>query len=135
MRRKKHFSFEPFFITNYPSYIKYFNMKRAGPDFEFVNSVDLIAPPFGEISGGAEREEDPEKLKSNLLNSQMYKDIKKSGLRVEDFDWYLDIWRNEKPVPRGGFGLGMERVIGFITGLDDIRLCTEFVRNAEVLFP
>ena len=106
----------PFFLTRYPSRIKYFNMKRSEDD-SFVFSADLIAPPFGEISGGAEREDDLGKLKQNLYSSEMWRDIQRSGLDQKEFDWYLDLWKGGSPGPRGGFGIGFERLVGLLNGI------------------
>jgi asparaginyl-tRNA synthetase len=129
-----HFQNIPFFLTRHPSRIKYFNMKRSD-DSDTVLSVDLIAPPFGEISGGAEREDNLDRLKNNLYASEMWEDIQRSGLDQKEFDWYLDLWRDGSPGPRGGFGLGFERLIGFLTGFEDIRMCIEFTRNRACVSP
>lgn len=129
-----HFKNTPFFLTRHPDRIKYFNMKRSH-DNSFVLSTDLIAPPFGEISGGAEREDDLSRLKHNLYSSEMWQDIQRSGLNEREFDWYLDLWKDGSPGPRGGFGLGFERLIGFLTGFEDIRACVEFPRNRACISP
>lgn len=130
----RHFQNTPFFLTRHPPGIKYFNMKRSD-DNSFVLSTDLIAPPFGEISGGAEREPDLERLKHNLYSSEMWRDIQRAGLDTREFDWYLDLWKGGSPGPRGGFGLGFERLVGFLTGFDDVRACTEFPRNRTCISP
>jgi asparaginyl-tRNA synthetase len=130
----KIFDAKPFFIINYPADIKYFNMKRT-EDRHWVYSIDLIAPPLGEISGGAEREDDFERVKYNLMNSQMWKDIKKLGLDQDHFEWYLSLWGKGSPGPRGGFGIGFERFVAFFTGIDDIRQCIEFPRNRDSIYP
>jgi asparaginyl-tRNA synthetase len=109
-------------------------MKRS-EDYSFVLSTDLIAPPFGEISGGAEREDDFDRLKSNLYSSEMWDAIQRAGLDQREFDWYLDLWKDGSPGPRGGFGLGFERLVGFLTGFDDIRMCIEFTRNRTCVSP
>ncbi len=124
----------PFFIVHYPAEIKYFNMRRFDED-KWVYSVDLIAPPYGEISGGAEREDDFRRVEHNLKSSPMWTDIQQLGLDQDHFEWYLDLWKSGSPGPRGGFGLGFERLVGFFTGVDDVRQCTEFPRNRETIFP
>jgi asparaginyl-tRNA synthetase len=129
-----HFRNAPFFLTRHPDRIKYFNMKRTD-DNAFVLSADLIAPPFGEISGGAEREDNLDRLKNNLYSSEMWEDIKRAGLDQQEFDWYLALWNDGSPGPRGGFGLGFERLIGFLTGFEDIRMCIEFPRNRACVSP
>jgi asparaginyl-tRNA synthetase len=124
----------PFFLIHHPPEIKFFNMKRSDDDC-YTLSADLIAPPFGEISGGAEREDNRDRLLRNLKNSEMWAQILERGLDESEFDWYLDLWRDGSPGPRGGFGLGFERLIGFLTGIQDIRSCTEFPRNRERIAP
>ncbi len=130
----RHFGSDPFFLTHHPTGIKYFNMKRS-EDESFVLSTDLIAPPFGEMSGGAEREDDFCRLTRNLYSSEMWEDIQRSGLDQREFDWYLDLWKDGSPGPRGGFGLGFERLVGFLTGFEDIRRCIEFPRNRACVSP
>lgn len=121
----KHFKNLPTFVTIYPTNLKFFNMFRR--EDGFVNSVDLLLPPFGESSGGAEREYAPELIRRNLVNSQMYKDIMREGLSMEAFESYIKIWEEYGLLPRGGFGMGIARVMGFLTGVDDIRFCTPYV--------
>jgi len=130
----RYYGGKPFFVVHYPSDIKYFNMKR-GPDGETVHSVDLLAPPFGEISGGAEREDDFARVKENLKTSEMWREIIRRKLDTDHFEWYLDLWKDGSPGPRGGCGIGFERFVAFFSGLDDVRHCTEFVRNKDVIFP
>lgn len=130
----KYYNYNPFFITMYPADIKYFNMKRT-EDEKYVYSVDLIAPPFGEVSGGAERENDYEKVQRNLKKSKMWEDILRMGYNEEHFEWYLNLWENGTPGPRGGFGIGFERYVAIFTGEEDIKNCIEFPRNREIIFP
>lgn len=130
----EHFGYNPFFITMYPADIKYFNMKRT-LDEKWVFSVDLIAPPYGEVSGGAERENELIKVEKNLKESKMWKDIKEMGYNEEHFEWYLNLWDSGTPGPRGGFGIGFERYVAIFTGIDNITDCIEFPRNKETIFP
>ena len=130
----RHLGQEPFFLVKFPADIKYFNMRRSD-DGGWVYSVDLIAPPFGEISGGAEREDRFDRLIQSLHSSEMWREIERLGFDRDDFEWYLGLWRDGSPGPRGGFGMGFERLVGFLTGLTDIRECVEFPRNRLSIFP
>ena len=130
----RHFGQVPFFVVKFPGDIKYFNMRRS-EDGRWVYSVDLIAPPFGEISGGAEREDQFDRLVQTLHTSEMWREIDRLGLDRDDFEWYLDLWRDGSPGPRGGFGMGFERLVGFLAGISDIRECLEFPRNRLLLSP
>ncbi|MGC8983472.1 MAG: asparagine--tRNA ligase [Desulfurococcaceae archaeon] len=116
----------PFFLTHFPKQIKSFYMKvdRSRPDV--VLGFDLLAPEgYGEIIGGGEREDDYETL---------YKRIVESGLNPEDYKWYLDL-RRYGSVPHSGFGLGIERAVMWIAGLDHIRDTTPFPRYRERIVP
>ncbi|MBS3051187.1 MAG: hypothetical protein J4400_03480 [Candidatus Aenigmarchaeota archaeon] len=120
---------KPLFITHYPEKIKFFNMKRNG---NLVNSCDLILPHSGEAAGAAEREHDFGLLKEKLLKSEMYEKLTRRGKDIKDFEWYLDIVR-EHPIQHAGCGIGLNRVMQFILGSDDIRVCTPFPMNRESL--
>lgn len=116
----EHFNDVPTFITHYPASIKFFNMKRM-PDGERVYSVDLLTPRLGETAGGAVREEDGEKIKEFLLNSKVAKYIKEqNGDPLEPFNEYFKLFEEEKPLIRGGFGIGFERFVGFLLNSNDI---------------
>ena len=99
----------PLFITHYPRDQKAFYMRVAEGDT--VEAFDLIFPRVGEIIGGSEREERLE---------QLIEQIEIRGLPREDLEWYLD-FRRYGSVPHGGFGLGLERMIMFLTGVSNIR--------------
>lgn len=115
-----HFQDMPTFVTHYPAKIKFFNMKRA-PDNERVYSVDLLMPRLGETTGGAVREENGETLKSYLLESRIASFIKeRHGDPLEPFREYFNLFEQEKPTSRGGFGIGLERLIGFLLNSNDI---------------
>lgn len=112
----------PVFVTDYPKDIKAFYMK-LNDDNKTVRAVDLLAPGIGEIVGGSQREEDYNKL----LNV-----IKEKGLKIEDYEWYLDL-RKYGSVPHSGFGLGFERMLMYITGIANIRDVLPFPRTTKSL--
>lgn len=113
----------PIAVTRYPKQVKAFYMKEpddSDPKKPVVNGVDFIAPEhFGEIIGGSERESDIEKIKERL---------KEEGEKIENYTFYLDT-RKYGSVPHGGFGLGVERVIAWICGLDTIKDAIPFPRT------
>jgi asparaginyl-tRNA synthetase len=100
----------PVFITNWPKDIKAFYMKQ-NPDNKTVAAVDLEVPGAGELMGGSQREEDYDKL---------LKRIKELGMEEKDFEWYLNLRRFGGCV-HAGFGMGFERLLIYLTGVDNIR--------------
>lgn len=98
------------FVTNYPKEIKSFYMKQ-NPDGKTVAAVDLLVPGVGEIIGGSEREADYDKLVAAMKDRNMNFDV---------YSDYLDL-RKFGSVPHGGFGLGFERLIMYVTGISNIR--------------
>ncbi|HLD39310.1 MAG TPA: asparagine--tRNA ligase [archaeon] len=121
----------PLFITHYPEAIKFFNMRRNENPL-LVNSCDLVLPYSGEAVGAAEREYDHDQLLEKLEKSSMYKMLLERGKTIEDFKWYLDIVKAH-PIQHAGCGIGLNRVMQFILGSDDIRACTAFPMNKESL--
>jgi len=116
----------PLFITHYPAEVKAFYMKRDPKDETRVLGADLLAPEgYGEIIGGSQREDDYETLK---------KRIEKFGLKVEDYQWYLDL-RKYGTVPHGGFGFGLERIVTWICGLEHVREAIPFPRTIYRITP
>jgi asparaginyl-tRNA synthetase len=116
----------PFFLTHFPRQIKSFYMKVERSRPEVVLGFDLLAPEgYGEIIGGGEREDDYETL---------YQRIVEQGLNPEDYKWYLDL-RKYGSVPHSGFGLGIERAVMWIAGLDHIREAAPFPRYRERIYP
>jgi asparaginyl-tRNA synthetase len=110
----------PIMVTNYPKIVKAFYMKEAPEDKKVVHGVDFIAPEgYGEIIGGSERESDIEKIKQNL---------KDMGEKVENYEFYLDT-RRYGSIPHGGFGMGTERIISWICGLETIKDAIAFPRT------
>lgn len=113
----------PVFVTDYPTKIKAFYM-RANEDGKTVSAVDLLVPGIGEIIGGSQREE-----RLDVLEEKM----KQLGMKVEDYWWYLDL-RRYGSAKHGGFGLGFERFVMYLTGIKNIRDVLPFPRttgNAE----
>ncbi|MBQ8928203.1 MAG: asparagine--tRNA ligase [Oscillospiraceae bacterium] len=106
------------FVTNYPKEIKSFYMKQNA-DGKTVAAVDLLVPGVGEIIGGSEREADYDKLVAAMHER---------GMALEPYADYLDL-RRYGSVPHGGFGLGFERLIMYVTGVQNIRDVTLFPRT------
>ncbi len=111
---------KPVFVTDYPAEIKAFYMKQ-NPDGKTVAASDLLAPGIGEIIGGSQREDDYEKLK---------KKIKDLNMDEKDYWWYMDL-RKYGSVPHSGFGLGFERLMMYITGMQNIRDVIPFPRTPK----
>lgn len=101
---------KPVMVYNYPREIKSFYMKQ-NEDGKTVKAVDVLVPGIGEIIGGSEREEDYGKL---------VKAIEERGMDNSVYSWYLDL-RRFGTVPHSGFGLGFERLIRYVTGMENIR--------------
>ncbi|CUX97440.1 asparagine--tRNA ligase [Candidatus Hoaglandella endobia] len=108
----------PVIIKNYPKEIKAFYM-RMNDDGKTVAAMDLLVPGIGEIIGGSQREERLLQLDSHLTEM---------GLNKEDYWWYRDL-RRYGTVPHSGFGLGFERLIAYITGIQNIRDVIPFPRS------
>jgi asparaginyl-tRNA synthetase len=135
MHEKKiteHFGNRPTFITHYPEAIKFFNMKRNSENKKIVNSADLIVPYSGECVGAAEREHEHDILTEKLKKSNMLRMLEKRGGSIEDFRWYLDHVKSGVD-PHSGCGIGLNRVVQFVLGTDDIRACTAYPLNRETL--
>ncbi|WP_020616630.1 asparagine--tRNA ligase [Paenibacillus daejeonensis] len=116
----------PLFITNYPTAIKAFYMKPDPTRPEVVLCADMIAPEgYGEIIGGSQRIDDPELLAERFEEHE---------LSVEAYQWYLDL-RKYGTVPHSGFGLGLERTVAWICGLDHVRETIPFPRTLYRLYP
>lgn len=101
---------KPVFVTNYPKDIKSFYMKQ-NPDGKTVAATDLLVPGVGEIIGCSEREADLDKLLKAMADK---------GMSTDSYGDYLDL-RRFGSVPHSGFGLGLERIIMYITGVSNIR--------------
>lgn len=108
----------PVFVKNWPKDIKSYYMK-LNPDNETVAAVDLEVPGAGEIMGGSQREENYEKL---------VKRMNEMGINTDELYWYLDL-RRYGSVVHSGFGLGFERLLMYITGMENIRDVIPFPRT------
>jgi asparaginyl-tRNA synthetase len=108
----------PIVMVDYPKEIKAFYMK-VNEDGKTVRAMDLLVPKIGEIIGGSQREDDYDTLLAR---------IREAGLNPDDYWWYLEL-RRFGSVPHAGFGLGFERLIQFVTGMNNIRDVIPFPRT------
>ncbi|RTE10411.1 asparagine--tRNA ligase [Paenibacillus whitsoniae] len=116
----------PVFITHWPTEIKAFYMKPDPSRPEVVLCADMIAPEgYGEIIGGSQRIDDPELMEQRFQEHSLSK---------EAYQWYLDL-RKYGTVPHSGFGLGLERTVAWICGLDHVRETIPFPRLLYRLYP
>lgn len=116
----------PVMVHRYPAKVKAFYMKRDPENPELALAVDVLAPEgYGEIIGGSQREDDLDVLIQR---------IKEHHLPQEAFEWYLDL-RRYGSVPHAGFGLGIERTVAWICGLDHVRETIPFPRMIYRLTP
>jgi asparaginyl-tRNA synthetase len=110
---------KPVMVHRYPSEVKAFYMKRDPNNEKLALAVDVLAPEgYGEIIGGSQREDSLELLQAR---------IKEHNLPQSAFEWYLDL-RRFGSVPHAGFGLGLERTVGWICGLEHVRETIPFAR-------
>lgn len=110
----------PVFVTDYPKEIKAFYM-RLNDDNKTVAATDLLVPGIGELIGGSQREE-----RYELLDKKM----NELGFNKEEYKWYLDL-RKYGGVKHGGFGLGFERMVMYMTGMSNIRDVIPFPRTVR----
>lgn len=108
----------PVIVTNYPASIKPFYM-RLDDGGKTVAAMDILVPGIGELIGGSQREERYEVLLARM---------EEAGLDVEEYGWYLDL-RKYGSVPHSGFGLGFERLVQLVTGMQNIRDVVPFPRT------
>ena len=108
---------KPVIVTNYPKEIKAFYMK-LDDDGRTVRAMDVLVPKIGEIIGGSQREDDLDKIKKRM---------KEMNVSEEPLWWYLDL-RRYGSVPHAGFGLGFERLVMYVTGIENIRDSIPFPR-------
>ena len=111
---------KPVFVTDYPKDIKAFYMK-LNPDGKTVAAADLLVPGIGEIVGGSQREEDYDKLLTRM---------KELDMPIKNYEWYLDL-RKYGSCNHAGFGLGFERAIMYLTGMQNIRDVIPFPRTPK----
>ncbi|WP_434731473.1 asparagine--tRNA ligase [Thermogladius sp. KZ2Tp1] len=116
----------PFFVTHFPKEVKSFYMKLDPEDPRVVLGFDLLAPEgYGEVVGGSQREDDYDKLLQRIVEN---------GYNVDDYKWYLDL-RKYGSVVHSGFGLGIERLLMWIAGLEHIRDAMPFPRFRGRIYP
>lgn len=134
------FDGQPILLTHHPDYfwegvkdievIKFFNMAPDPKNPGRLLSVDLILPFGGEALGGSQRIEDFENFKYRLIHSEMFKALKEKGGGLDDFEWYLEIFKEYKVMPiHSGGGFGIARICKFLRGEDDIRKVTPYPSN------
>ncbi len=116
----------PFFVTHYPKGVKAFYHMPDPNNPEVTLSADLLAPEgYGEITGGGQRIHDLQQL---LVR------IKEEDLKIEDYNWYVDL-RRYGTVPHSGFGMGIERTLAWMCKLEHIRDAIPFPRLINRIFP
>jgi asparaginyl-tRNA synthetase len=111
---------KPVFVTDYPKEIKAFYM-RLNDDGRTVAAMDLLVPDVGEIIGGSQREERHDVLQRRIVEM---------GLRAADYEWYLNL-RKFGGAPHAGFGLGFERAVMYLTGMENIRDVIPYPRTPK----
>ena len=117
---------KPVMVHRYPAAVKAFYMQPDPADATFALCVDVLAPEgYGEIIGGSQRVDSYELLKAR---------IEEHHLPIEAFQWYLDL-RRYGSVPHAGFGMGIERAVAWICGLDHVRETIPFARTLNRIFP
>lgn len=117
---------KPVFVTHYPKDIKAFYMQPDPDRPEVVLAADLLAPEgYGEIIGGSQRIHDLTLLMTRL---------EEHGMNPEDYSWYVDL-RRYGSVPHSGFGMGLERVVAWICGLEHVRETIPFARTLNRVWP
>ena len=116
----------PIFLCGFPREIKAFYMKQDPTDPRLALCVDMLAPEgYGEIIGGGERISDLELLEKRIAEHE---------LPIESYQWYLDI-RRYGTVPHSGFGIGLERTVSWICGLNHVRETVPFPRMLTRMYP
>ena len=116
----------PIMVHRYPADVKAFYMQPDPENPKFALCVDVLAPEgYGEIIGGSQRVDSYDLLKSR---------IEAHNLPLEAFQWYLDL-RRYGSVPHSGFGMGIERAVAWICGLDHVRETIPFARTLNRIFP
>ena len=117
---------KPVFVHHYPTQVKAFYMEPEPGRPEVCRSVDLLAPEgYGEIIGGSERMSDPDKLLAAIRTHKLPEEV---------YQWYLDL-RRYGSTPHSGFGLGVERTVAWVCGLDHVRETIAFPRTLTTMRP
>ncbi|HLR77181.1 MAG TPA: asparagine--tRNA ligase [Balneolaceae bacterium] len=116
----------PVLVHRYPAEVKAFYMKRDPDNEKLALAMDMLAPEgYGEVIGGSQREDDLDALLKRLHEHNLPKEV---------FDWYIDL-RKYGSVPHSGFGLGLERTVAWLCGLDHVRETIPFPRMMGRLRP
>ena len=116
----------PLFVYDWPRACKAFYMKQHPDRPDLVRCDDLLAPEgYGELIGGSQREDDGDLLRERIREEKLPEDV---------YKWYLDL-RRYGSVPHSGFGLGLERTVAWICGLDHVRETIPFARMMGRLYP
>ncbi len=116
----------PVMIHRYPAAVKAFYMQPDPADATKALCVDVLAPEgYGEIIGGSQRVDSYDLLRQRILDH---------GLPLESFEWYLDL-RRYGSVPHSGFGMGIERVVAWVCGLEHVRETIPFARTLNRIYP
>jgi asparaginyl-tRNA synthetase len=116
----------PVMVHRYPAAIKAFYMQPDPNDLSKALCVDVLAPEgYGEIIGGSQRVDSYDLLKGR---------IEEHNLPLDAFQWYLDL-RRYGSVPHAGFGMGIERAVAWICGLDHVRETIPFARTLNRIYP
>lgn len=118
------FGNKPFFITHFPRKLKSFYMKIDKENPELVEACDLLVPGVGELMGGSMREEELDKLMELMTEK---------NVPLEGLEWYVDM-RKYGTIPHGGYGVGFERLILYMTGMKNIRDVIPFFRAPNSCF-
>jgi len=117
---------KPVMVHRYPAAIKAFYMEPDPVDPKYALCVDMLAPEgYGEIIGGSQRVSSYELLRQRILDH---------NLPLESFEWYLDL-RRYGTVPHAGFGMGIERVVAWMCGLEHVRETIPFARTLNRIYP
>ncbi len=116
---------QPVIVHHYPAAVKAFYMKRDPNEPDKALAMDVLFPEFGEIIGGSQREDDLDALLKRLEEHELPQSV---------FEWYLDL-RRYGSVPHAGFGLGLERLVMWVCGLEHIREAIPFPRTLTRIWP
>jgi asparaginyl-tRNA synthetase len=116
----------PVMVHRYPAAVKAFYMEPDPDNPKYALCVDVLAPEgYGEIIGGSQRVSSYELLRQRILDHH---------LPLESFEWYLDL-RRYGSVPHAGFGMGIERVVAWMCGLEHVRETIPFARTLNRMYP